>query len=76
MIDEKCIIIPNYLELAINTALVQNKALPPTLSVRATILKYKQKLAQDGWDTILPALSTNICAAFLIGKYFVMFFFF
>ncbi|CAB4381167.1 unnamed protein product [Rhizophagus irregularis] len=67
MIDERCIIMPNYLELAINTAFEQNKALSPTLSVHATILRYKQKLAQVGWDSIFPALSTNICTAFLIG---------
>lgn len=75
MIDERCIIMPNYLDLAINTAFEQNKALSPTLSVHATILRYKQKLAQVGWDSIFPALSTNICAAFLIGKYYYIFVF-
>ncbi|RIA94675.1 hypothetical protein C1645_734653 [Glomus cerebriforme] len=67
MLDERCFIIPSSINLAVNTAFEQNKALSPTLSVRATILKYKQRLAQDGWDSVLPALATNIRAAFLIG---------
>ncbi|CAG8594792.1 1102_t:CDS:2 [Funneliformis caledonium] len=67
MTDERCIIIPSSLDLAINIAIEQSRAFPPSLSARATILRYKQRLVQEGLDSILTALATNIRAAFLAG---------
>ncbi|CAG8507167.1 1878_t:CDS:2 [Funneliformis mosseae] len=67
MTDERCIIIPSSLDLAINIAIEQSRAFPPSLSARATILRYKQRLVQEGLDSILTALATNIRAAFLTG---------
>ncbi|CAI2181311.1 8752_t:CDS:2 [Funneliformis geosporum] len=67
MTDERCITIPSSLDLAINIAIEQRKALPPSLSARAVILRYKQRMIRERLDSILPALATNIRAAFLAG---------